>query len=166
VVVSFDPADTPALASSTKATWLERYGRPGTEVGWHFLTGSETAIAELTRSVGFRYVRLENSTDFAHAAGIMVLTPDARIARYFFGVEYAPRDIRLGLIEAADHEIGSLVDQVLLYCFHYDPATGKYSAVAMNLIRLGGGVTVAVLAVFLLAQWRRERRRQPASASA
>jgi len=158
VVVSFDPSETPDLARTAKQTYLERYDRPDAENGWHFLTGNEQAIQTLTRSVGFRYIYLPEEDQFAHAAGILALTPEGRIARYFYGVEYAPRDVRLGLIEAADNQIGSMVDQVLLYCFHYDPTTGRYSAVAMNIVRLAAVVTIALLAVFLLRQWRRERR--------
>ncbi len=158
VVVSFDPSETPELARTAKQTYLERYDRPGTEGGWHFLTGNEQAIRALTRSVGFRYAYLPEEDQFAHAAGILALTPEGRVARYYYGVEYAPRDVRLGLIEAADNQIGSMVDQVLLYCFHYDPTTGKYSAVAMNIVRLAAVVTIAFLGFFLLRQWRRERR--------
>jgi protein SCO1/2 len=158
VVVSFDPGETAEQARTAKQTYLERYDRPGTEDGWHFLTGHEQAIQALTRSVGFRYVYLPEEDQFAHAAGILALTPEGRVARYFYGVEYAPRDVRLGLIEAADSEIGSMVDQVLLYCFHYDPTTGRYSVVAMNILRLAAGVTIVFLGLFLLRQWRRERR--------
>lgn len=158
LVVSFDPGETPAMARTAKQTYLERYDRPGTEEGWHFLTGSEQAIQGLSRSVGFRFVYLPEDDQFAHAAGILALTPEGRVARYFYGVEYAPRDVRLGLIEAADNQIGSMVDQVLLYCFHYDPTSGKYSAVAMNIVRLAAVVTVVLLGLFLLRQWRRERR--------
>lgn len=158
VVVSFDPSETSEQAGTAKRTYLERYDRPGTESGWHFLTGNEQAIQVLTRSVGFRYVYLPEDDQFAHAAGILALTPEGRVARYYYGVEYAPRDVRLGLIEAADSQIGSMVDQVLLYCFHYDPTTGKYSAVAMNILRLAAGVTIVFLGLFLFRQWRRERR--------
>ncbi len=158
LVVSFDPSETAELARSTKQTYLERYNRPDSETGWHFLTGNEAAIQALTRSVGFRYVYLPEEDQFAHAAGIVALTPEGRVARYYYGVEYAPRDIRLGLIEAADSQIGSMVDQVLLYCFHYDPTTGKYSAVAMNILRLAAAVTIVLLGLLLFRQWRRERR--------
>ena len=158
LVVSFDPVETPELARTAKQTYIERYERPGTEDGWHFLTGNQEAIENLTRSVGFRYVYLPEEDQFAHAAGILALTPEGRVARYFYGVEYAPRDVRLGLVEAADSKIGSMVDQVLLYCFHYDPTTGKYSAVAMNILRLAAGVTIVFLGLFLVRQWLRERR--------
>lgn len=158
LVVSFDPRETPEMARAAKRTYVELYDRPRTESGWHFLTGDELAIQALARSVGFRYVYLPEEDQFAHAAGILAVTPEGQVARYYYGVEYAPRDLRLGLIEAADNQIGSMVDQVLLYCFHYDPTTGKYSAVAMNILRLAAGATVVILGLFLLRQWRRERR--------
>jgi protein SCO1/2 len=158
VVVSFDPRETPDLAAGTKSEHLNRYGRPGTEGGWHFLTGPEESIRDLTGSVGFHYAFDPEQGEFAHAAGIVLLTPEGRLARYFYGIEYPPRDLRLGLVEAADETIGSLVDQVLLYCFRYDPTTGKYSAVVMNIVRLGAVITVLVLGLFLTAAWRIERR--------
>lgn len=166
VVVSFDARETPAMAQRAKAASLKRYGRPQTERGWHFLTGDDPSIKKLTDQVGFRFTFLPDTGQFAHAAGIMALTPEGQIARYFYGVEYAPRDLRLGLIEAADNKIGSLVDQVLLYCYHYDPVTGSYSAVAMNIVRLGGAIFVAIMAFLLLGLWRRERNRQPTAAKA
>ena len=158
VVVSFDARESPAMAQRAKSTFVERYGRPETADGWHFLTGTEDSIARLAEAVGFRFSYMADVDQFAHAAGIVTLTPEGLVARYFYGVEYAPRDLRLGLVEAADHRIGSVVDQVLLYCFHYDPATGTYSAVAMNIIRLGAVCTVALIAVFVLIQLKRERR--------
>ncbi len=164
LAVSFDARETPALAAQKKSVYLERYGRPDTAAGWHFLTGDEESIRRLTESIGFRFVFLPEQNQFAHASGIVALTPDGQIARYFFGVEYAPRDLRLGLVEAADGAIGSVVDQVLLYCFHYDPVIGKYSAAVMNLIRLGAAITVVVLGSFVLAHWRREKRRRPSTA--
>jgi protein SCO1/2 len=166
VIVSFDTRETPAEASSAKSTHVGRYDRPGTENGWHFLTGSEESIQRVTQSLGFRYVWVPESNQFAHAAGIVALTPDGQIARYFYGIEYAPRDVRLGLVEAADNQIGSLVDQVLLYCFHYDPVVGKYSAVAMNILRLAAAATVLALGSFLILQWRRDRRRRTLAAGA
>jgi protein SCO1/2 len=158
VVVSFDSRETAAMAAESKATFVDRYGRPGTESGWHFLTGSEESIAALTETVGFRFSYDPEVDQFAHTAGIVALTPDGQVARYFYGVEYPPKTLRLGLVEAADNKIGSIVDQVLLYCYHYDPATGTYTAVAMNIVRLGALVTVAVLGLFLLIQLKRERR--------
>ena len=159
VIVSFKPSETPQLAASKKQTYLKSYGRPGTDVGWHFLTGDEASIKRLTEAVGFRYRWVPEQNQFAHAAGITVLTPSGKIARYFFGVEYSPRDLRLGLVEAAAEHIGSPVDQLLLYCFHYDPATGKYGAVVMNIVRLGGALTVLILGVSLFVMWRHDRTR-------
>jgi len=158
VVVSFDSRETPEMAAESKATHVERYGRPGTESGWHFLTGSAESIAALTETVGFRFSYSPEADQFAHTAGIVALTPEGQVARYFYGVDYPPKTLRLGLVEAADNKIGSVVDQVLLYCFHYDPSTGTYTAVAMNIMRLGALVTVALLGLFLLIQLKRERR--------
>jgi protein SCO1/2 len=158
VTVSINPDDTPALASAKKANYLARYGRPGAEAGWHFLTGEADAIARLARAVGFRYTYVPEQKQFAHAAGIMVLTPQGKIARYFYGIEFAPRDLRLGLVEAAQGRIGTPVDQILLFCFHYDPVTGSYSALAMNAVRVAGAITVAVVAGLLLVYLRREAR--------
>jgi protein SCO1/2 len=158
VTVSFDPRETPALAAAKKETYLREYGRPGAAAGWHFLTGENEAIARLTEAVGFRYAWVPEEGQYAHAAAIVVLTPDGRIARYFYGVEYAPRDLRLGLVEAAAGRIGTAVDQLLLYCYRYDPTTGKYGAIAINLVRAGGVATVLALGGFVLVMWRRERR--------
>jgi protein SCO1/2 len=166
VIVSFDTRETPAQARSARSTHVGRYDRPGTEDGWHFLTGDEESVQRITQSLGFRYVWVPESNQFAHAAGIVALTPEGQIARYFYGIEYAPRDVRLGLVEAADNQIGSLVDQILLYCFHYDPVVGKYSAVAMNIVRLAAAATVLALGSFLILQWRRERRRRTLAAGA
>jgi protein SCO1/2 len=166
VIVSFDTRETPAEALAARSTHVSRYDRPGTEAGWHFLTGGEDSVQRLTQSLGFRYVWVPESDQFAHAAGILALTPEGQIARYFYGIEYAPRDVRLGLVEAADNQIGSLVDQVLLYCFHYDPVVGKYSVVAMNILRIAAAVTVLALGSFLILQWRRDRRRRTLAAGA
>ena len=164
VIVSFDTREGPAEARAARSTHVGRYDRPGTEEGWHFLTGDEVSVERVTRSLGFRYVWVPESDQFAHAAGIVALTPEGQIARYFYGIEYAPRDVRLGLVEAADNQIGSLVDQVLLYCFHYDPVVGKYSAAAMNILRLAAAATVLALGSFLILQWRRDRRRRTSAA--
>ena len=157
VVVSFDPRDTPALAAAKKSDIVARYGRPGEAGGWHFLSGSEGSIGELTRAVGFRYYFDEATRQYAHAAGLVLLTPSGRIARYFYGVEFPPRDMRLGLVEASGEKIGSLVDQVLLFCFHYGPVIGRYSAVAMNLVRAGGIVTMIGIVLTVVLRRRRER---------
>lgn len=166
VIVSFDSREGPAEARAARSTHVGRYDRPGTEEGWHFLTGDEVSVERVTRSLGFRYAWVPESNQFAHAAGIVALTPEGQIARYFYGIEYAPRDVRLGLVEAADNQIGSLVDQVLLYCFHYDPVVGKYSAAAMNILRLAAAATVLALGSFLILQWRRDRRRRTSAAGA
>ena len=160
VTVSFDPLETWELAASKKEAYLQRYGRPGTANGWHFLTGDETNIRALAAAVGFRYRYDAATKQFAHASGIMILTPEGRISRYFYGIEYAPRDIRLGLVEASRNQIGSPVDQILLFCYHYDPATGRYGAIAMNLVRLAGALFVLIGGVFLLAAFRRDWKTQ------
>ncbi len=159
VVVSFDPRETPELAARKKASYLERYGRPHTARGWHFLTGEEASIRALTEAVGFRYTFDGSLGQFAHASGITVLTPAGRLARYFFGIEYAPRDVRLALVEASHDRIGSAVDQLLLYCYHYDPATGRYGLLVMRLVRLGGVLTVLALAAFIVVLRRGDSTR-------
>lgn len=158
--VSFNPRETPTLAANRKALYVQRYGRPGTENGWHFLTGAETPIRELTRAVGFRYSYDAKRDQFAHAAGILLLTPEGKTARYLYGVEFSPRDLRLGLVEAAAGKIGSPVDQLLLYCYHYDPLTGTYGMVIMNVLRLAGLATVLTLGTYMAVMLRRERRTQ------
>lgn len=159
VAVSIDPEETPRQAAARRAAQLERYGRPGAEDGFHFLTGSPEAVARLTEAIGFRYAWDDEGEQYVHAATVLVLTPGGRIAYYFPGVEYPPRDLRLALVEAADERIGSVVDRVLLYCFQYDPASGRYSLMTMNLVRLGGLVTLLAVGVFVLSSLRRERRR-------
>jgi len=158
VAVSFDPKDTSELAAAKKQTYLKRYARPNTANGWHFLTGDEANIKALTDAVGFHY-KYDPATDqFAHASGIMVLTPDGRLSKYFYGVEYAPRDIRLGLVEASQSKIGTPVDQLLLFCYHYDPSTGKYGALVMRMVRVAGAGFMVVLGGFLFFALRREKR--------
>ena len=158
VSISFDPKDTPELAASKKQTYLRRYGRGGTANGWHFLTGDEAPIKALTDAVGFHYKYDAATQQFAHASGIMLLTPQGRLSRYFYGVEFAPRDVRLGLVEASQNQIGNVADEVLLFCYHYDAATGKYGAVAMNMVRLGAAIFFLVGAGWMLAAWRRDLR--------
>jgi protein SCO1/2 len=155
VTVSFDPRETPELAAAKKQTYVKGYNRPGAEASWHFLTGDAANIKRLTDAVGFRYVWDEQTNQFAHASGIMVLTPEGKLARYFYGIDYPPRDLRLGLVEASQNKIGSPVDALMLYCYHYDPATGKYGAVVMNIMRLAGGVTVVLIVGLLLVLRRR-----------
>jgi protein SCO1/2 len=158
VAVSFDPGETPELARGKKAAYVERYKRPGSEAGWHFLTGSQHSITQLTRAVGFRYAYNADVDQYAHASGIMVATPDGRLSHYFYGIEYGPRDLRLALIDAADRKIGSPVDQLLLACFHYDPKSGKYSLAIMRLVQAAGLLTVAGIGLGILLLRRRDRR--------
>ena len=158
ITVSFDARETPDLAAAKKAAYLKRYDRPGADAGWHFTTADSAAIHALTEAVGFRFVWDEAMGQFAHASGIVVVTPEGKLSHYFYGVEYPPKDVRLALVEAADNKIGGLVDHVLLYCFHYDPTTGKYGAAVLNLMRLVGGATVLGLGGWLLSMRRRERR--------
>ena len=158
VTVSFDPRETAALAAAKKNTYVNYLPddrRAGAASGWHFLTGDEASIRRLTDAVGFRYHWDEATNQFVHASAIYVTTPEGKLARYFYGIEYAPRDLRLGLIEAADNKIGSRVDQLLLYCYHYDPATGKYGAAVMNIMRVGGVITLIAIVVLLFALRRR-----------
>jgi protein SCO1/2 len=159
VTVSFDPRDDPSDARAKKEPYVARYGRPGAAAGWHFLTGAPPAIAALTNAVGFRYAWDEKIGQFAHASAIYVATPDGRLARYFYGIEYAPRDLRLAIVEASRGKIGNPVDQLLLFCYHYDPASGRYGAVVMNMVRAGGVAFVLILSTFLFVMWRREKRR-------
>ena len=155
LTVSFDPRETPAMATAKKAEFLKRYGRPGATQGWHFLTGPQQSIDALTKAAGFQYEYDPTSGQFAHTTAIMVLTPEGRIAQYYYGVEYAPKDLRLGLVQASQNKIGNLVDQVLLYCYHYDPATGKYGAVVMRILRLAGAATILTLGLFMLVMFRK-----------
>jgi protein SCO1/2 len=156
VVVSFDPGETPALAAQKKALYVKRYGRPGAETGMHFLTGREDAIHALTSAVGFKYQYDPSTDQFAHTAVLTVLTPAGRVSRYLYGIEYQPRNLRLALVEAADGKIGTPVDKALLYCYHYDPETGKYGLAIMNLVRLGGIMTVAAAVSFIVLNLRRQ----------
>ena len=157
LTVSFDPRETPVLAAARKAEYVGRYRRPGAAEGWHFLTGEEAAIRQLTKAVGFRYLYDAKTDQFAHAAGIVMLTPQGKVARYFYGFDFSPRDLRLGLIEAAANKIGTPIDQVLLFCYHYDPLTGRYGLIVMNVIRLAGLATVLALGSFIIVMLRRER---------
>ena len=157
VAVSFNPKEGPGLAAHKKANYLERYGRPETAAGWHFLTGSEASIRRLTQAVGFRYEFDDASQQYAHGAGIQLLTPQGRLARYFYGIEYSSRDLRFGVIEASEGRLGTPVDDVLLLCYHYDPATGKYGARVLGLVRAGGIATVLAFLTFLVVSVRRER---------
>lgn len=157
ITVSIDPSEKPILADAKHIMYAGLYGRPGAVNGWHFLTGDEPQIQQLAASVGYRFVYDKDSSQFAHASGIMVLTPEGRISRYFYGISYPPRDMRLALVEASEGRIGSPVDAILLYCFHYDPQTGKYGLVIMNVVRIAGAFTVLLIALMLLIFLRREK---------
>jgi protein SCO1 len=159
VTVSFDARETPELAAAKKHTYVERYGRLGAERGWHFLTGDEESIRRLTQGVGFRYAYDAKNDQFAHASGIMLLTPKGKISRYFYDISYSPRDLRLGLVEASSNTIGSPSDQILLFCFHYDPAEGRYGPTVMNFVRAGGVLTMLGIGSFIVVLWRQERRK-------
>jgi cytochrome c oxidase subunit II len=166
VIVSFNPRETPELASAKKQAYLEDYARPGTAAGWHFLTGDPKAIQALTEAVGFRYVYDSTLNQYAHASGIMVLTPQGRLSRYFYGIEYAPRDLRLGLVEASADRIGTPADQLLLLCYQYDPTTGKYGAAVMNALRLGGIITLLSVAILLVVLGKKTKRRKQSNTTA
>ena len=158
VIVSFNPRDTPATATAKKAAYLSRYTRAGAEAGWHFLSGDRESIDRVTRAAGFRYTWDEATKQFAHPAGVMVLTPEGRLARYLFGIEYGPRDLRFALVEASAGKLGSRIDSLLLYCYHYDPITGRYGLAVMRAIRLTGAATVLALGAFIVVMVRRDRR--------
>jgi len=157
LVISFDPGETPALAMNKKNAYFERYRRPGAERGMHFLTGRPEAITQITDAVGFKYAYDAAIDQFAHPAALTVLTSTGTVSRYLYGIEFAPKDLRLALVEAGQGRVGTAVDQVLLYCYHYDPESGKYGFVIMNVIRLGGILTVAVLGLFIVRNVRGRR---------
>jgi protein SCO1 len=158
LTVSFDPHDDPPLAAAKKSDLVQKYSRPGAATGWHFLTGDETSIQRLTQSVGFRYSYDAHTGEFAHAAGIIILTPQGKTSRYFYGIDFSPRDVRLGLIEAAAAKIGSPIDQLLLFCYHYDPSTGKYNLLVARVIQIAGAFTVLALGTFIMVMLRRDRK--------
>ena len=164
IALSFDPRETPKLAKAKKIAYMGRYGRPGTEQGWHFLTGSQEQIARVTDAVGFRYTYDEALGQFAHGALVTVLTPDARVSRYLYGIDYGGRDLRFALVEASDGKVGTPVDRALLYCYHWDPTTGRYGFVVMNVLRGAGILTVLGFGTFIVMSLRRERRAARAGA--
>jgi protein SCO1/2 len=163
VLISIDPRETPAQAAAKKAEYMHRYKRPGTEGGWHFLTGDEPEIKRVTKAAGFRYVWDEQTQQFAHPTGVIVTTPDARFARYLFGIEYGPRDLRMALVEASEGKVGSVVDSLLLYCYHYDPMTGRYGLYVMRTLRVAGVATVLLIGTFIVVMVRREKSQQTAA---
>jgi protein SCO1/2 len=158
VTVSFNPHDTPETATAKKAMYLERYKRPGAAEGWHFLTGDQPQIDRLTAAAGFRYAWDADTKQYAHPSGVIVLTPGGVLARYLFGIEYGPRDLRLGIVEASEGKVGTPIDSLLLYCYHYNPMTGRYGLLVMRAMRLAGAVTVLALGTFIFVMVRRERR--------
>jgi len=158
VAVSFDPRETSEMAAAKKASYIKGYNRPGTERGWHFLTGPEASSKTLADAVGFHYAYDAINNQYAHGSAIMLLTPEGRVTRYFYGIDYPARDLRLGLVEASDRRIGSPVDAVMLYCYHYDPSNGKYGMVIMNVLRVAGFLTVATLAGFMIIMFRRDAK--------
>jgi protein SCO1/2 len=143
------------MAADKKHTFLQRYRRTGAEQGWHFLTGDQASIDALTKAAGFGYQYDPKTGQFAHGTAILILTPLGKISRYLYGVEFPPNDLRLGLVGASQNKIGNVVDEVLLYCYHYDPATGRYGAIVMNVLRLAGVVTILILGSFMLVMFRR-----------
>lgn len=159
VTVSFDPREGSDLAARKKESYLRRYKREGAERGWHFLTGDKSSIDALAESVGFRYAWDEQSQQFAHASALMVATPQGRLSHYFYGIDYAPKDLRLALVEASEGKVGSPVDSLLLFCYHYDPAAGRFAPV-MGVLRAAGVLTVAGLVAFILYLRRKSRRRE------
>lgn len=160
VTVSIDPRETPQLAATKKESYLKRLGNPNAAKGWHFLTGEQSQIAALADAAGWHYHYDPKLDQFAHAAGIVLITPQGKIAQYYYGVEYSAKDMRLGIVEASQNRIGSLADEVLLYCYHYDPRTGRYGATISNILRAAGLLTVLVLGGGIVLLFRNEKQQQ------
>jgi len=158
LTVSFDPRETPQDATASQAEYLKRYGHPGAEKGWHFLTGPQESIDALTKAAGFQYDYNPQTGQFAHSTAIMVLTPEGKIAQYYYGVEFPSKDLRLALVQASQNKIGTLVDQILLYCYHYDPGAGKYGLIISRVLRLAGVATMLILGGFIIIMFRRDAR--------
>ncbi len=160
IALSFDARENekPGLAQNKKTAYLERYGRAGSEKGWHFLTATQPAIDAVTKAAGFNYRWDEKSDQFAHAGGVMIVTPHGKMSRYFYGIDYSPRDLKLGLMESGDDKVGSAADQLLLYCYHYDPATGKYGLAILSVIRLGAVLTLLGMGALGFVFWRRGKK--------
>jgi len=159
ITVSIDPKETPDLAAASRESFAARYGRPEAQEAWRFLTGDEAAIRSLAGAVGFRYAYDESTGQYAHPSAVTILTPDGRISRYLMGVDYAPRDLRLALVESSEGKIGTLADALMLLCYQYDPASGRYGALTLRLVRTGGVLTVLAMAVFVFVMLRRDARR-------
>ncbi len=161
VTFSFDPRESPLMAARKKQSYIEKYGRDGAAAGWHFLTGHPPEIHALTDAVGFHYNWDPGLQQWAHASGIILLTPDGRVSRYFYGINYEKHDLRLGLVDSSNRKIGTPVDQILLFCYHYDPTRGKYGFAVVNALRIGGTATAVALGAFLFVSFRRERKGAP-----
>lgn len=161
VAISFDARENekPDLAKNKKASYMERYGRPGTENGWHFLTGEQASIDAVTKAVGFNYRWDEKTNQFAHAGGITVITPDGKLSKYFYGIDYAPKDLKFALMESAENKVGSIADKLLLYCYHYDPASGTYGFAVLRALRVAGVLTLLAMGTMGFIFWRRSRSR-------
>lgn len=161
VAISFDARENeiPSLAKNKRANYIERYGRPDSEKGWHFLTGTQAAIDAVTSAAGFSYKWDEKSGQFAHAAGVMVVTPDGKLSRYLYGIDYSPKDLKFAVMESADNKVGNAAEQLLLYCYHYDPATGKYGLAILRVMRAGGVATLAAMGLMAFVFWRRNKRK-------
>jgi protein SCO1/2 len=159
VAISFNPKETAQLAHDKKRAYLDAYRRPGTDAGFHFLTGDPESIERVTNAVGFKYKYDPRILQYAHAAGLTLLTPEGRVSRYFYGIEFAPRDVQFGLMDASKLKIGTLTEKVTFLCYHYDPATGKYGLVVTRLLQAGGLLTIAVIGAFWFVMLRRERRK-------
>ncbi len=159
VAVSFDAKefDKPELAKNKKASYMERYGRPGTENGWHFLTGSQASIDAITQATGFKYAWDEKSSQFAHGSAIMIATPEGKLSRYFYGIDYSPRDVKLGIVESAESKVGSVADELMLYCFHYDPSSGKYGFQILSVLRLTAIAMLLGMGLMGFVFWRRNK---------
>ncbi len=160
VAISFDARENekPNLAKNKKESYVERYNRPETAAGWHFLTGTQSEIDKVTEAVGFNYKFDEKTNQFAHAGGIIILTPEGKVSRYFYGIDYAPKDVKFGIMESSENKIGNPVDQLYLYCFHYDPSTGKYGFAILNVLRLMAVATLLGLGAMLFVFWRRNKK--------
>ena len=169
IVVSIDPTEGPDLAAAKKQSYVKRYGQPETANGWHFLTGKQPEIDALTKTVGFGYVKIPGPdgklNQFAHASSIQIVTPEGKLSQYYMGVEYSPKDLRLGLVEASSNKIGTPVDNILTYCYHYDPATNTHSLIVARVVQLGGAIMVFGLGGFMLVMFRRDARESKARES-
>jgi protein SCO1/2 len=159
LLVSIDPAESAATAAAVKQETLEAYGRAASAPGWHFLRGDHDTIDRLADAIGFRYAYDGEQDEYAHPSGVVLLTPEGRISRYFFGIEYEPQDLRLGLVEASQNKIGNAIDQIMLLCYHYDPTVGKYTLLVMNVIRTAAAFTVAAIGALIFMLWRKESQR-------